>query len=72
MEAAAVPEEYRRARKIWSVMLLLYLPVGFPIEIALFKLFGSMIPVLLFAGSWALAYLFAWRHVLALRHELRK
>ena len=42
MEAEAIPEEYRRARKIWSALLLLYLPVGFPIEIALFKLFKAL------------------------------
>ncbi len=72
MEAEAIPEEYRKARKIWSALLLLYLPLGFPIEIGLFKFFDSMIPVLLFAGLWVLAYLFAWRRVLALRHELRK
>ena len=70
-ERDVISRQYRRARKISFALLILYLPVGFPAEIALFRFFRSMLPVLLFAGTWGIAYLIAFRLAVTLRRALQ-
>ena len=65
-------QQYRRARKIWVALLILYLPVGLPLEIALFRAYRSMTPALLFAAAWGIGYLIAFRRALLLRRVLSR
>jgi len=65
-------QQYRRARKIWLVLLILYLPIALPIEIALFRWYRSMTPVFLFAAGWGIGYLIAFRRAVLLRRALSR
>ena len=71
-ERDVIFKQYQRARNIWLALLILYLPVALPIEIALFRSFRSMTPVLLFAGGWGISYLLAFRRAVLLRRELSR
>jgi hypothetical protein len=72
VERDVIVQQYRRNRRIWIALLVLYLPVAVPVEIALFRSFHSMTPVLLFAAGWAIGYLIAFRRAVLLRRVLSR
>jgi hypothetical protein len=71
-ERDVISQQYRRARRIWLALLILYLPVALPVEIALYRSFRSMTPVLLFAAGWGIGFLIAFRRAVLLRRALSR
>ena len=65
-------QQYRRAKKIWLALLILYFPIALPVEVALFRSYRSMTPVLLFAAGWGIGYLIAFRRAVLLRRALSR
>jgi hypothetical protein len=63
---------YLRARKLYIWLLLLAMPVVFPVAIVLSKLFRTYTPGFIFAGVWILVWFASaiWAIVLRARMKI--
>lgn len=70
--SAELSESYRKALRLYLRLLLLFTPIVFLVAFGMFKLFGTFVPGLVFAGTWASAWIASAVWAVVLRARMRR